>query len=1268
MKRLFLLYIIPLVSILFVSCRDEFTIGDYGSMEDIEGNMSISLILDEPELRTRDIDLTPGVATYIDKIWIGIYDKETGLRVGGSDLWKETSLGNRLTASNVIIENAVPFKWYKENEHLKEIEAEQGDYLYKKITSWTASRQLCVVGIANYDNPEDHLSIYTNKKVETTLFKALKEATTWDKFVEIAINTNSNGFTSGKPMLMGYLYKSGTVDEAYTKINQFNQSGDEGIHLYPNTDESKDNTRYVYPTIKDGVPTGLVSGEFVIKLRRLRSKINVEITTGDPENITVTSLQYKVFNSPNSIYLAQRRTNVFNNYDKEGVNYSQAKNVIYSPNSADRTNSDEINGYFNSDWITPTNITSFAFDHFENKHWSIKVVPNINDPENEKEEVLGYEYDNAYDKYHAREKLNVDGSFAALTSSLTAAEAWNNNASYFILKMGILDKRDGKYGEVEYTIHEGFCNDGDGVEVFRNDYDTDLDWINQRIMDFSCVRNTNYFYTVQINSFEDIVTQVTTKEHSNDQMGSIWQMNYINDGSMGNQIVSDWHVKTGKEIKITDDEEANKKLNNLPISFKKTDFDFNDLAFRFVGPVTNSYNRERIDVCYNFKRGELDGFANLWITPSVHTEYVNKSDLYDSALDNLNEYINTNSVFKDLMNNIMIINYADQKVTIQKYIQDIKDNTSTLDATDYTLIKGIWIATDEKTKEESANITNPQDYMHAIYIFDRTEALLEGENVSTDDWFHGNNPANACSKIYKIYAAEQYPRYFKGDKYEMLYARDLTTERNEDTGKDETNASQIHYQGGEYVTLYDEKGREDEFTKDSGFRLSKNPDIAFRITGYSDDGQTPFDLCYNFDPSDVAFFQFSDKWAGKKSDSPKGGSLTSIPSKLLKGMKIKVDNETAYTITEFIEILPTIGSNHKFTFSIGEYDLSGVKGDPTPYIRSLYLFDKNTFTSEDNYVIDNKDFAHYTIYAAEQLPDWSLIEIPFDKSIILWDYNFYNVLKTSNTEENWFGGRDISTLMYWKHHPGVKGYKVQVIDTKESSGYKSEYIEINKNNIYKYFLDEKKDIIACPFPTTRYDGYNTVVITPDFDTDIVSNSPTSLTLQNALYMHGPKDDTRKWNFSEDPWSNLSLDNFSVCSTNQIKYDGLFLKHTGAKGTYPSTQSGNSQYIQFGSAGSTNDNYFCVIASEPGTITVTVSNTGTTASKERYVYIYDEINNKEHKLNPDGLEGTTKRFLDLPVSPDQPTRYYIYCDDSCRYYEITFTRNRKGGTPWPGIKN
>lgn len=1276
MKKTIYISLLSILCLIMSSCRDELSLDGYRNESQGEGSMELSLMIDDAAIRTRVVDMTPGVGVYIDKIWVGIYDRTSGARVGGTDLINETTLAHRLTETMQKIPNVIPVEWYIEGQQLNNI----------------IGKDLCVVCVANYDNPQEGLTIKTNNGNE--LKTELLAADTWTKFKNIALDCQSDGFTGGKPLLMGYLfldtekkYGKTIADKlTFTKIDQFITGN--GVNLYPigketidGTEIDRDNLKFVKAKKNDKGEVVLDADDYLVKLRRLRSRINVNIKTRD-DQMTITSMQYAVFNRPKSIFLAQRRTHGFSEAGWGTLFNTSA----YSPNSADMVEdgySSDLNSKNEIVWQIPTNITSFAFDHFENKHWmyNTNYLPKEENYKNENGTINYKEW--SYDLYHSREKKNSDGSFKALTSGDKNTEAWNNNASYFILKIGILDKKDGRNATVEYTIHEGFCNDYNGNEIsytgsYGEDYKNNKqykDWFESRIKDFSCVRNTDYTYNIIINSLEDIEVNVTTGEsaHANDQVGDIWEMKYITGKYAGNQIkFKDWDddfvfidIKEDK-ISFAEDPEAEEGYEIVSP---------NDIAFRLVG----EYEGTPVDICYNFQRGELDGFASLWQTPSVYTEYIVKNDNSISAFEALRDYYEK-SVLEDndpskngnpfikMMDNIKLRAEGSlEGMTIYEYIKNMY-NEQGIPLSVGKDINGFILRKHNIYKKLSDERLN----LRALYIFDREKALLKGHRIGHDGegiyddnkflgWFHTDessyNGSNAC-QLYQIYAIEQLPKSIKEEIYEANYA----------TGDPETL---IPYTGGEYP--------------DVKFKMDKTPDIALRICGFDDEGKNPFDICYNFNPADGVYSPYSDKWNASKTNYPtiinKGEIVTAnIPSNLNTQMQIKVNGQK-YDIDKFVQSIEngTIKSTDILTFSIGEYMMAGIVGNPMPYIRGLYVFDKNTIANH-TFMDPEYDSATYPMYIAEQLPNYEKDIVKFDASDMIWDVTSYNIFGTNNVSRtSWYGGPQIASVMSWHHKTGINGYKIQIQDPANNNAIKDgtyEVMTLTEADINR-FLEYNGDIIHVPFTTTRYNAGNyNVLITAYFDEDIVSNEPMTepLKLTNALVIQEKANNNyTTWNYTADPW--LTLTTAHWVDNKPLKYNGMVFNNTkeAGKGNLPGENS-TRKYLQLGGPfDNWRDVNFEFYIHEPTTLIVNVSNTGSgTGASGRHINIYTDesdipIFSKEIVNSTTGSDLT---FTLTPpanpaynatknpnVHPYIPSKFYVVPDNNCRIYNMRINRVR-----------
>ena len=960
MRRNVLLHILMMLGILVVSCKDAAI--EYNPDFSEESGRKLSLMVDIPEMRTRAVDLTPGASLYLKNIWVGVYDKATGNRVGGT--FAPVELDRYLTASGSTLIDLVSIE-------LSDITATKDD-------------RYCVVGVANYDgikvvNPADDDA--------DDLYSQLEAAGKWSDFIQIAIDTQNSEFENQVPLLIGYLgqetVKPQKGGSSYTKVNQF-ETGD-GVNLHGYKDEKE---VYVSPQLEGGKLKGINTkdddGEnYILKLRRMRSKINISINTAP--GITVTNTQYKMCNVPKSAFLVQRRTNSF------------ASDMIgreFSPNSADVLSTDN-SGYYETGYASTRINTNFSFEHFENKHWA------------KNKETL--------EEYHDRER-NKEGVFTALADG---PDDWNNMASYFVLKMNIRDDNIGRNAEIEYMIHEGFCNDEDGNSLTGDNGDGPLA---ERLLDFACVRNTDYYYDIQINKIEDIKLQVTdSKRHTNDQRGYVWDIHYVN--------VQD---EKGKRYVVSSTET---KINSPLILKESGDIGFDnskDIAFRFLGSY---YDTEKavevpVDICYNFNRGALDGFAGIWGAPTNEsTEYIVATTSQDgepvSAYESLVAFCeggSDNAIrFNQIIDSIKI-KYDGTYGNIKEYLgivtQDNAKNPN-IDGFQFAGLK-YYEAFDEKND-------NLRDHIRGLYIFDTQKAFSNGTRVRQDD--------DECTFLYQINGIEQVPEYLKQEQYEMVFVTGNSDERIGPKGSsnDLTNFRDGH--NGE------------------GMLLSEHPDFAFRLLGYDNDDY--YDILYNFTQSEYTELT---EWPQMNLNGIYSSEITkgalgakTIPDSFLEGLTILVNGGTAlggaeYNIYDFVTAYEgktlRLTENDKLGFRVGEYDKL-VRTYPenednymNKYRRALYLFDKKNKFVKPALYDSGTNSATFQAYAVEQNPYYratTKLELPYiDKTYI--DSTTYNIIDTA--------------LLPVEKIPAISGidasvYKYKVVTMAEDGSEAESYVNVD---------------------------------------------------------------------------------------------------------------------------------------------------------------------------------------------------------------------------------
>ena len=1202
MKRFF--YIFPLLCVLLFSCKDDLTVNP-DIIEDFEGSSALSISIDIPDTRTRAIDMTPGAGVYLNKVWVGIYRQNDGKRVGGTDInnGQETDLNNRLTASGSKLYNIIEIKGYENPVY--------------------TSNDLIVVGIANYD--DDIKAYYFDNENKTqrqrqysTLFDALKAANSWNLFKEIAIDTQNSTFKDQTPMLMGYLYKDNATEEndayVYTKVNQF--VSENAINLYPFGSDPNYSTDDIYVhSSSDGTLQKINSKGFFLKLRRMRSKMNIVINTAD--GVSVTNAQYKVFNKPNSAFLAQRRTNILTGYS--GIDHPDL--VDYSPNSADIYAGE---GYSNDDnWNTVRDNYNFSFEHFENKHWAY----------NNQEIGSG---NNATDRYHLREKKNSNGAYFALVGESGNSSYWNNNASYFVLKLNIRDTNTGRNGEVEYTIHEGFCNDKDGVQYQRDNNGTvitDSDGnprllsLSERLKDFSCVRNTDYYYYVTINGIEDIRVQVVenSDEHQYDQIGSIYQFNYITNERGVNYINAtedqciwvknselreDLLDSSNQNLHFTSSKEKGLQLET-PILAK------DNVAFRFVHAVGND---SKVDVCYNFARGELDGFAGLWQTPGDKTEYLVTTDNYGADYY-LEQY--SNSEFDDLIEKIKILpagknSFNDDAMDIKQYIKNIHDEEN-----QNPDIAGFWV------KGEKNYRVNPDgNELRALYIFDKQWAIPDGYNVLSDKENAFHKGSDDYCKFYQINGIEQY-LYLDKENFEIVYPKGYSKD------------NRIPYDGQGTYEL------DNPTLNGSYLALSDNPDIGLRIIGcYSDTylwwtTDYHMDYCFNFSMNDYP--EFEDYWPAATNNTNKIDKLSSIPSEILNGFTINYAG-TDYTVQNFINNINNLPKSGILKFKVNYYSHNQVTAgnDPADHIRAIYIFDKKNLNESKNKkpAILSSDglTATYQVYACEQYPDYDPLNyISFTSNDMIYHNQIHKL-----SYDSWCGSKNSLTELMWYHKEGIIGYEINI--TGGNTNQRNVVIKISGSELNNYLSTlNDKEIFVYPHSNVGWDkGNYNVKITPIIDTDNY-HSVNPVPIYNKYTISDSE-----WKFNESPWNQITAINNTP--TNTIEYNGLEICSNSA-GTI------SNEYITLGGKGDKNSRFFRLWINRPGNLELTYQTNGSDArhpgiyrynSNGEYVCIHtmDDSNSRDYKT-------TNTKHIDY-FENEGPFQIYIYGDGAdVRFYKIEF---------------
>ena len=468
MNRLKYIYLY-LTALLFAagasSCADDIIDGkDTPADAPFSGTLMLKVEAAGAGISSRSVNLNDGATVNINSLWVGVYNKETGEKIGSTQI----DGFNQSVTSGTIARNTITVDFF-------------ADY---------ANPEMFVVGIANYED----VTTWDG----TPIIDAVRSAATLKELVEIDVDVVSayagdkgENAASQSPFLMGYFLES-QGSTRIPKFDQFAAEKSEPLTFYPENALSA-MTIKLFTDEKDQlyVPAGALT------LRRLVTNVNVKLVTGP--GIEISDVSYKIFNQPQLVYLVQRRTDTTPNRS-----YDDWKRL--SPNCADRyvASSGALSGtpaYVDDrDWRTDISSDgkSFSFQHFENKHWGF----------------------GEFASFSQREAKNSDGTLRALSPG--AGQPYNDYASYFKIRMHVTDNNTGKSGDVTYTIHEGLCNTDDGRKA-ETEAEKLKDFGSFRNVNYSYTININGLEKIVVNASLD-----QDDDHNYGQEGSVWQLLYAN--------------------------------------------------------------------------------------------------------------------------------------------------------------------------------------------------------------------------------------------------------------------------------------------------------------------------------------------------------------------------------------------------------------------------------------------------------------------------------------------------------------------------------------------------------------------------------------------------------------------------------------------------------------------------------------------------------------------------------------------------------------------
>ena len=403
------------------------------------------------EHRTRAEDELGNTDIY--SLWVGVYDIETGNRVGSS--FNSTS---GLSTGTVT----VPVIYYDTHP------------------------EVVIVGVANYDVHDKIFKDWDGNLIESSL----TEADTWDKFLDINVKcpTTEDGVpspvTGYNQIMMGLL----TAPESKRPLLFKSNNGGVGIENATGIEVNLASSLY-------GPMTKTITGK-KIYLQRLYSQVNVRIVAQD--NAEVTKVSYRMGNIPKAVFLAERptyttKTKNWNPWIAGTPNFADTK---LSPNGTNNIATGD-SYYTEETWHTGDRDNTFKFYHYENKHWGWI------------EDGASLPYPDPADQYYLNREDLTDNKIPTLLGN-----GYNYYASYFVVRMTILDRRRNTSAMVDYVIHEGNCNDSKGESSPNN------------IWDYCSFRNMVYNYTLYVNGNGMVTYNVESKnsgDHHDGTSGIIWE-------------------------------------------------------------------------------------------------------------------------------------------------------------------------------------------------------------------------------------------------------------------------------------------------------------------------------------------------------------------------------------------------------------------------------------------------------------------------------------------------------------------------------------------------------------------------------------------------------------------------------------------------------------------------------------------------------------------------------------------------------------------------
>lgn len=514
--------------------------------------LSLDLMAPSANVVTRGVDMSESAQVKIESLWIGIFDTKTGEQVGRLAGHVRKASGDRITfGSGTHTINDIDIYYYDSNPEVYIVGVANYHNSGKHVMAHKAGEK------------DEFVELYKLLGIDEATVGAelsdFAETITWDDFRNISIDTESADLALDKdgycPILMGFFNSSRGV--ITSTVNGDGVVSDGRIRLVGTENTS------------DAIE---LSG--CINFKRLVSEFQVsvrgkEYSEEDRYKTKISNVQYKVVNMPLEVYLAEHATY---NKSAEAGKGTYLKHTPNSADVAviNKTGA----GYTDSgDWQLAEGNSEdgyyFSFQQYENKHWGIdydyghKVfrtpdweygayegsnnfqVMSIGSYDGVGDltwkQYLSYWGSGPINRYlsnpsfqgpnrnpwfymslvaernaHSIREAKWENSniLKSLVKDRQHSADYNNHASYIMIKADI---EEWEYNtvksraSVEYTIHEGYTSNINGT-VVDTDYTKaeNTDAVSNRILDFQCIRNTQYIYNIRINGADDLYMQASS--------------------------------------------------------------------------------------------------------------------------------------------------------------------------------------------------------------------------------------------------------------------------------------------------------------------------------------------------------------------------------------------------------------------------------------------------------------------------------------------------------------------------------------------------------------------------------------------------------------------------------------------------------------------------------------------------------------------------------------------------------------------------------------